>query len=162
MRTCHIDLQIACNNKHTPSLEQFQQWANAALTADLSSSILEAPYELCIRIVDKKESQQLNTTYRKKDKPTNILSFPYEDEHTHEEDEESRQLLGDLAICASIVEKEAAEQNKLLEAHWAHMTIHGILHLLGFDHTNNEEAEIMESLEIETLNQLGFPNPYIN
>jgi probable rRNA maturation factor len=105
------------------------------------------------------ESQELNHQYRGKNKPTNVLSFPFEiPEHLPEGVE--IELLGDLIICAPVVEREAQEQNKALLAHWAHMTLHGCLHLLGYDHIEDKEAEEMESLEIEILQKMGFPNPY--
>ncbi|REL26318.1 rRNA maturation RNase YbeY [Thalassotalea euphylliae] len=132
-----------------PSDEDFQRWADAALLQ------YNKPFEVTIRLVDIAESQSLNHTYRDKDKPTNVLSFPFEVPEGIEMD-----LLGDLVICAQVVEKEAKEQNKTSAAHWAHMTIHGCLHLLGFDHISDDEAEEMEALEIDILKNLGFNNPY--
>ena len=112
-------------------------------------------FEVSIEIVDQQTSQELNNTYRHKDKPTNVLSFPLElPEYVESE------LIGDLAICADVVEKEALEQNKPLLNHWAHMTIHGCLHLLGYDHVDEQEAEEMESLEVKLLAKLNIPNPY--
>ncbi len=110
--------------------------------------------ELTIRIVDEEEMKELNMRWRGIDNSTNVLSFPAGDNIIAPE------LLGDIAICAPVIEKEAIEQNKSQDAHWAHMVIHGVLHLLGYDHTNNDDAEIMESLEIKILNTLNFPNPY--
>ena len=144
-----LDLQIACENDNLPQHEQLQSWVTAVLAK------YKKPFELTIRIVDNKESQQLNNQYRGKDKPTNVLSFPFEVPEGIELD-----LIGDLVICAAIVEQEAKEQNKQLTAHWAHMVIHGCLHLLGYDHINDDEALEMESLEIDILAQLGFNNPY--
>lgn len=111
--------------------------------------------EICIKIVTKEESQYLNNTYRQKNKPTNVLSFPSEIP-----DFVDSPLLGDLAICESVVKKEAQQQNKAVFDHWAHLTIHGCLHLLGFDHIENDEAEAMESLEIMLLTKLGIASPY--
>ena len=111
--------------------------------------------QVSIEIVDKDTSQELNKTYRNKDKPTNVLSFPLDLPEFVEEI-----LIGDLAICAEVVSKEAQQQSKILEHHWAHLTIHGCLHLLGYDHIEDDEAEQMEQLEIKVLDQLGFPNPY--
>ncbi len=112
--------------------------------------------ELTVRIVDTEESHQLNHDYRGKDKPTNVLSFPFEAPPGMELD-----LLGDLIIRCQVVEKEAEEQNKPLLAHWAHMVVHGSLHLLGYDHIEDDEAEEMESLETEIMQTMGFEDPYI-
>ncbi|MGL4475692.1 MAG: rRNA maturation RNase YbeY [Shewanella sp.] len=144
-----IDLQIATDNNQLPSESDFELWVRAAL----GNTMTEA--ELTIRIVDEAESQSLNHDYRGKDKPTNVLSFPFEAPPGIE-----LPLLGDLVICAKVVENEALTQNKALQAHWAHMVIHGCLHLLGYDHINDEEAEEMESLEIELIQSLGYPDPY--
>lgn len=138
---------VACDN--VPGVMQFQAWAEAALNGRLEQA------ELVVRIVDREESQQLNREYRGKDRPTNVLSFPFEAPDVVES-----HLLGDLVICAPLVEQEAQEQQKPLEAHWAHLLVHGVLHLLGFDHINEEEAEMMESLEVEILTALGFSDPY--
>jgi probable rRNA maturation factor len=109
-----------------------------------------------IRIVDEVESNDLNLTYRGKDKPTNVLSFPFECPPGVED----FPLLGDLIICRQVVEQEASEQQKTLESHWAHMVIHGSLHLLGYDHIEDDEAEEMEALEKEFMHTLNFPDPY--
>lgn len=144
-----VDLQQASTAANLPSETQFQQWAETALSLRNDDS------ELSIRLVDSAESQQLNHQYRGKDKPTNVLSFPFEVPEGIE-----LPLLGDLVICAPVVEREALEQQKNLHEHWAHMVIHGILHLLGFDHIDDDEAEEMEALEIKLLSQLGIANPY--
>ncbi len=144
-----LDIQRAVEHDGVPSDQDFQTWAEAALLP------YEKPFELTIRVVDSEESQTLNLNYRQKNKPTNVLSFPFEVPDGIELD-----LLGDLVICAEIVAKEANEQQKTLAAHWAHMTIHGCLHLLGFDHINDDEAEEMEALEIDIIEKLGFNNPY--
>ncbi len=146
-----VDLQLACeNNKQLPSEEQFTQWFTEAVNTFRQDA------EITIRIVDEKESQSLNSDYRGKDKPTNVLSFPFEIPDGIEIN-----LLGDLVICRQVVEKEAKEQEKDLIAHWAHMVIHGSLHLLGYDHIDDDDAEEMESLEITILSKLGFENPYL-
>ena len=111
--------------------------------------------ELSIRIVDEAESADLNHTYRHKSGPTNVLSFPCE-----VPDGVPLDLLGDLVICAPVVAREAQAQGKASEAHWAHMVIHGVLHLRGYDHIDTAEAERMEALEIDILSRLGYPNPY--
>ncbi|UJF18812.1 rRNA maturation RNase YbeY [Vibrio sp. SS-MA-C1-2] len=145
-----VDLQIATEQEdNLPSEPALVTWVEAAV----GKAVPDA--ELTIRIVDSEESQQLNSEYRGKDKPTNVLSFPFELPDGVELD-----LLGDLVICKSVVEQEAKEQNKPLQAHWAHMVVHGSLHLLGYDHIDDEEAEEMESLETEIMQQLGFTDPY--
>jgi probable rRNA maturation factor len=147
-----ISLEVirAIESDNLPSDELFQSWA------ELAANSQQAEGELCIRIVDEAESQQLNSDYRGKDKPTNVLSFPFEAPPGF-----PAEILGDLAICAAVVEQEASEQNKELNHHWAHMVVHGVLHLLGFDHINDEDAEEMESLERELLAQIQIPDPYI-
>lgn len=147
----YIDMQIASSAPH-PELEQFQQWVDAALALFEDG----ADCELVIRLVDDEESAQLNQQYRQKSGPTNILSFPFEAPAGMDMD-----LLGDLVICAPLIALEAAQQNKLPEHHWAHITIHGVLHLLGYDHIEDQDAEQMEALEIEVLSKLGVANPYM-
>ena len=153
-----LDTQIAVAIENDlPTDAQLSQWATAALT-NLSVSYDESDEpELTIRIVDEAESQELNHEYRGKDKPTNVLSFPFE-APTHI----PIPLLGDLIICKQVVEREAIEQDKPLTAHWAHMVVHGCLHLLGYDHIEDEEAEEMEGIERVVLNDLGFEDPYLN
>jgi probable rRNA maturation factor len=149
----HLDVQAA-SSASTPNETQLQQWAELAATDFLSQQ--NEDQELTIRIVDKDESQSLNHRYRDKDKPTNVLSFPYEQApgmHVP--------LLGDLLICAPVVIQEALEQEKPVEAHWAHIVLHGVLHLLGYDHIETEEAEQMEKLEVTLLDKLGYANPYL-
>ena len=150
MASIDLDLQIATELNDLPTREQLNDWALAALGHS------DRHFEVTIRIVDEAEIQDLNATYRGKDKPTNVLSFPFEVPDHVELD-----LLGDLVICAQVVRKEANEQHKDETAHWAHMTIHGILHLLGYDHIEDIEAEEMEGLEIKILHDLGYPNPYL-
>ena len=151
MKNVIIDLQIATENSaDLPTEQQIQQWANAAVPAETVEP------EITDRIVDEAESHQLNLTYRGKDKPTNVLSFPFECP-----DEVALPLLGDLVICRQVVEREAQEQGKPLTAHWAHMVVHGSLHLLGYDHIEEDEAEEMESLESQIMRSLGFADPYL-
>lgn len=140
------DTQSEC-----PSIEQFNTWVNTAIEHHGDF------FQVSIEVVDKSTSQDLNNTYREKDHPTNVLSFPLELPEFVKED-----LIGDLAICAEVVEEEAKQQNKTLQNHWAHLTIHGTLHLLGYDHIEDEEAKIMENLEIELLSNLGIANPYVD
>ena len=144
-----LDLQLASTASNLPTEAQIQQWLNAAV------SPFQPVAEVTVRIVDEVESQQLNFDYREKDKPTNVLSFPFQCPPGIE-----LPLLGDLVICAGVVAQEAAEQNKSLDAHWAHMVVHGSLHLLGFDHINDDDASEMEAEEIQILAELGFADPY--
>ena len=146
-----LDLQLAVENEQgLPTEQDIQLWLDKTIPQFQKSA------ELTIRIVDTEESHQLNHEYRGKDKPTNVLSFPFEAPPGIELD-----LLGDLIICRQVVEKEAEEQNKPLLAHWAHMVVHGSLHLLGYDHIEDDEAEEMESLETEIMQAMGYEDPYI-
>jgi len=150
----YVDLQVATENEQAlPSLADIEQWVTAAIKA--GSDVIREEAELTVRFVDSDESQQLNGDYRGKDKPTNVLSFPFQNPPGI-----TLPLLGDLVICKAVVEREAIEQNKQLNAHWAHMLIHGTLHLLGYDHIIEEEAIEMESLETKLLVNLNFPAPY--
>lgn len=142
-----VALQHASREKGLPTDEDFQRWAQAALQPESA--------EVVIRIVDEEESRQLNRDYRGRDKPTNVLSFPFE-----APPEVAMEHLGDLVICAPVVAEEAARQGKPLQHHWAHMVVHGMLHLQGYDHQNQEEAEQMESLEQKLLEDMGIPDPY--
>jgi len=147
-----IDLQIACEEESgLPTAEQIEQWATAAVQPQSNE------VEMTVRIVDEAESHALNLNYRGKDRPTNVLSFPFECP-----DEVELPLLGDLVICRQVVEREAQEQDKPLMAHWAHMVVHGSLHLLGYDHIEDDEAEEMESLETQIMTELGFADPYLS
>jgi probable rRNA maturation factor len=155
-----VDLQIGYETDKTdnaefaaiPELSSITTWVKTALQV---AGFKQASAELTIRVVNALESQQLNNDYRQKNAPTNVLSFPFE-----VPDGIPCDLLGDLIVCFSVVEAEALEQNKKLNDHWAHMIIHGTLHLLGFDHIEDEEAEEMENLEISILKQLNISNPY--
>lgn len=144
-----LDLQIASDYPNLPSAVELERWAGTVLESQAEDT------ELTIRIVDEVEIRELNRDYRGKDYATNILSFPFEAPPGVE-----LPLLGDVVICAGVVAREAAEQNKPLTAHWAHMVIHGCLHLLGHDHLEEQEAELMEGLEIRLLAALGYANPY--
>jgi len=143
-----VEIQKASSSSTVPSELKFRQWVTAALHEFGDA-------ELVVRIVDRDESQQLNARFRSRETATNVLSFPAE-----LPEEVDLPLLGDVVICAPLVEQEAQEQNKLPESHWAHLTIHGILHLLGYDHQTEEEAARMESLEISLLQSLDFRDPY--
>lgn len=146
-----IIVQRIVASKTVPAATHFKRWARTALKDKIPHA------ELTIRIVDEQEITELNSTYRHKNKPTNVLSFPFD---IPKEMEDEIPLLGDIVICASVIEAEAIAQDKPLEAHWAHMVVHGVLHLLGYDHEKDDEAEIMEAEEIMILKQLGFNNPY--
>jgi len=152
-RLC-LEIQNPCEAP-LPATRKFEQWVSCALSVANYEYDPHQQTELTIRIVDEQEGRELNYTYRQKNNATNVLSFPFE-----KPDGVDLALLGDLVICASIVEKEAREQNKPFESHWAHMVIHGTLHLLGLDHTNEDDANTMESLEIQAMKDLNFGNPY--
>lgn len=150
-----LDVQIADELEgwaaYLPTDDELQHWATAALQ---ERTEFTEP-ELTIRLVHNDESQELNRDYRGKDKPTNVLSFPFD-----APPEVPIELLGDLIICAPVVQAEASEQGKTPQAHWAHMVVHGCLHLLGYDHIKDDEAETMENLERQIMAALGFSDPY--
>lgn len=146
-----LDLQLACEDTTgLPDEARIQTWLDAVIPK------FQAESEVTVRIVDEPESHELNLTYRGKDKSTNVLSFPFEAPPGME-----MPLLGDLVICRQVVEREAQEQDVSPDAHWAHMVVHGSLHLLGYDHIEDDEAEEMESLETEIMLALGYDDPYI-
>lgn len=134
-----------------PAKKRIQRWLDTALAL----LHIDEALEVTIRLVDNAEITGLNKDYRGKDAPTNVLSFPCEWDLP-----ETPRLLGDIVIAVEVVNQEAKAQKKKIEAHWAHITIHGLLHLLGYDHIEDEEAEEMETLECQILATLGFPNPY--
>lgn len=148
--TYQIDIESNSQSQQIPALQELEHWISAALQ---SQSFEEA--EVSVYIVDEDESQELNAQYRGKDYPTNVLSFPADIAA-----EVGVPLLGDLVVCAPVVAREAQEQGKTLQAHWAHMLVHGTLHLVGFDHINDDEAETMETLETQIVTGLGYPAPY--
>jgi probable rRNA maturation factor len=137
-----FSLQLASQAADIPSASQFRRWIRAALRVETS---------LAVRIVDEEEGRQLNATYRGRDYATNVLTFPLTEEPV---------LMGDIVICAPVVASEAIAQGKSLLSHYAHMTVHGVLHLHGYDHEVEAQAELMEAMEIAILQQLGFANPY--
>ncbi len=143
-----IDLQNDESLTNLPVQQDFETWVNAALVQRFDN------LEQTIRLVGEAESRALNLQYRAKNAPTNVLSFTVENDYLDYD------CLGDLVICAPIVEQEAQQQGKPLPAHWAHMVIHGMLHLQGYDHQNAAEADEMEALEAKILSTLGYTNPY--
>lgn len=148
-----LTLQLAVPGRGIPPRRKFHAWLTKAVeVARVSPGI-----SLCLRIVDTEEMRELNARFRGMDKPTNVLSFPLGDERFA-----PTGYLGDVLICAPVVATEATEQKKPPEAHWAHMTVHGLLHLLSYDHNDDTEAEKMESMEARILADLGFANPYTN
>ncbi|MDY0006155.1 MAG: rRNA maturation RNase YbeY [Spongiibacteraceae bacterium] len=148
MNLC-LDIQAAHAAPDLPATTALETWVRAALDGHREDA------ELGLRIVDEPESRALNARYRGQDKPTNVLSFPADLPADLD-----LPLLGDLVICAPVVSREAREQHKPLAHHWAHMVVHGILHLLGYDHIDDADAEQMERLEISILRGLDIPDPY--
>jgi probable rRNA maturation factor len=144
----NVDLQNDDEIESLPSINQFRQWIESSLLQSFDC------LEQTIRVVNEAESQALNEQFRGKDKPTNVLSFPADDDYLEYD------CLGDLVICVPVVESEALAQGKTRDAHWAHMVIHGMLHLQGLDHQNDQQAEVMETLEIKILSTLGYTSPY--
>lgn len=145
-----ITLQALTSNTFIPSRYFLQRWVNKALSKQVGTNAVN------IRLVSKKESAALNSTYRHKNGPTNILSFPFEPPPGV-----SSAFLGDLVICAPLVNQQAKQQAKTPLTHWAHLVIHGCLHLIGYDHVHDKDATKMETLEIQLLEDLGYENPYI-
>ena len=143
MPKLHASIQFASDDINLPTPAQFRKWAKAALRVDT---------EVTIRIVDEAEGRTLNHNYRGKDYATNVLTFPLTEEP---------HLMGDIIICAPVVAKEAKEQHKDLFAHYAHLTVHGILHLHGYDHETDAQAELMEGLETAIVTKLGYASPYL-
>lgn len=146
-----IFIQHASDSPSVPNNTLLRKWAKTVLHTKRES------IEMTIRIVGIEESADLNATYRHKIGPTNVLSFPFEMPNNLSL---GKVILGDLVICADVVNQEAKMQGKSINAHWAHMVVHGIYHLLGYDHIEDKDAEVMEALEIQTMQSLGFPNPY--
>jgi probable rRNA maturation factor len=159
-----VELQLATRRPWVPGTVTLRRWARAAHEAGLASlparkrkmhETVEQGAALCLRIVGSAESRRLDREYRGKDKPTNVLSFP-----SSPEERVATGILGDLVICAPVVAREAREQHKTLGAHWAHMVVHGTLHLLDYEHERARDARTMEALEVEILRGLGFHDPY--
>lgn len=154
--TLAIDVQIATDDSNIPSTSDMQKWVAAALQH--ADGMADADVELAVRIVDVDEIRSLNKTFRKQDKPTNVLSFPAGDMDGIPGD--STRLLGDVVVCAPVIAAEAQKQGKELADHWCHMLVHGSLHLLGFDHGTDAEAAEMEGLEAKILLTQNVTDPY--
>lgn len=152
--TVQVDVQNATDDDSVPAADIIETWVARALAA----AAFEAAAEVSVRIVEADEIQALNSDYRDKDKPTNVLSFPAGE--VAGLPAEVPRLLGDIVVCADVVAAEAAEQGKVPADHWAHLLVHGTLHLLGFDHESEAEAAIMEALETRILRHHGRPDPY--
>jgi probable rRNA maturation factor len=151
-----VDLQVASDSRELPDEEQIRSWVLSALEA--AEDCAGNEFELSVRLVDEDESRDLNNRYRNQDKATNVLSFPFE--RIDGLPDEVLRPLGDLVICAPVVAQEASEQSKAILDHWAHMVVHGTLHLLGYDHQDEAQAETMEALEMNILRDFGIENPY--
>jgi probable rRNA maturation factor len=142
-----LTVQYAAKPEKVPTRAQFRRWVKAALRQDA---------EIALRIVDEEEGRTLNRDYRGKDYATNVLTFVYDDEFPGAE----LPLAGDIVLCAPVVAREAMQQEKTVEEHYAHLTVHGVLHLQGYDHESDEEARQMEALEIHIVTKLGYADPY--
>jgi probable rRNA maturation factor len=152
-----VETQFAARRPWVPGAAALRRWARGAYTVAAGASSRRRPStRICIRVVGSAESRRLNRSYRGRDAPTNVLSFP-----SSELERASDGALGDLAICAPVVAREALAQDKPLAAHWAHMVVHGVLHLLGHDHRHDREARRMERVEVEILRAFGYQNPYL-
>jgi probable rRNA maturation factor len=144
-----VETQYATRRPWVPAPAWVGRWSHAALRGARASG------RLCVRVVAPAESRRLNRAYRGKDQPTNVLSFP-----ASPAERQLARALGDVVICAAVVAREAREQRKMLREHWAHMVVHGTLHLLGYDHAGRREATRMEGLETRILRGFGYPDPY--
>jgi probable rRNA maturation factor len=159
-----VELQLATRRPWVPGTVTLRRWARAAHAGGLAAlpvrkrrmhEAVDAGANVCLRVVGSVESRRLDRDYRGKDKPTNVLSFP-----ASAEERVATGVLGDVVICAAVVAREAREQRKTLGAHWAHMVVHGTLHLLDYDHEVARDARTMEALEVDILRGLGFDDPY--
>ncbi|MGH8195304.1 MAG: rRNA maturation RNase YbeY [Woeseiaceae bacterium] len=156
----NVDLQIACYAESIPDKEVVRGWIEDAIRHSAAEAAQQVG--VVVRIVDERESRALNYRFRKKDRATNVLAFPAANgAEIPLLDGDPERTLGDLAICGPIVEREAREQGKSPDRHWAHLLVHGTLHLLGFDHQSEHEAEEMERLETRILAARGIDDPYV-
>lgn len=152
----NIDIQVAGNAGNVPSESVMQSWVQEVV----DELAVARKCEVSIRVVDEEEGRELNKQYRDKDYATNVLSFPAENAMIVNLPPDLPQLLGDIVICGPVVEREASDQHKAIESHWAHLLVHGTLHLLGHDHENDADAEAMEAIETRILARRGVANPY--
>ena len=152
--TAQVDIQIAVDDASVPGSDDIVIWVNRAVRA----AGRREDVDVSVRVVNATEMQQLNSEFREQDKSTNVLSFPAGDIEGLPSDADLP--LGDIVVCAEVVRSEAKEQGKTAEAHWAHMVVHGTLHLLGFDHESDSDAATMEGLEVKILTDNGIANPY--
>ena len=152
----HVEVQLACEDKDVPDADRIRDWVGQAISA--AGAVAGPNAEVAVRIVGVEEMTSLNHEYLDKDEATNVLSFPSGDQAGLPD--ESTRALGDIVICAAVIRGEAREQNKALADHWAHMLVHGTLHLLGYDHMSDDEATAMEGLEVRILTSLGVDDPY--
>jgi probable rRNA maturation factor len=150
-----IEIEIACQDK-IPSINCIESALEYAWEMAKNRQCVSVN-EVSVKIIDRDEMQKLNHQFLDKDYPTNVLAFP-----SYPIPGITHSFLGDIAICAPIVWEEANDQNIPLTAHWAHLSAHGLLHLLGYDHESDEESDVMQALEIKVLKKLGWPNPYLN
>jgi probable rRNA maturation factor len=158
-----VELQFATRRPWVPGPVSLRRWARAAHAAAMAAMpasrrrvhVMAGAPAICLRLVGSAESRRLDRVYRGKDRPTNVLSFP-----ASAEERVATGMLGDLVVCAPVVAREAREQGKTLAAHWAHMVVHGTLHLLGYDHLAARDARAMEALEVAILGGFGFDDPY--
>jgi probable rRNA maturation factor len=152
-----LDLTYAARRPWVPGRAPFKRWAEASLSGCArTGGRSPAVYVLSVRVVGTARSRSLNARYRRKDRPTNVLSFSGAGSSP-----DGLHYLGELVICAPVVAREARSQGKTPESHWAHLTVHGVLHLLGFDHERSAEARKMESTEVQILDRLGISDPYV-
>lgn len=152
--TADVEIQVAVDDDTVPTPDDISSWVCRAIAAAGAADALE----VSVRVVDEAEMQTLNKTFREQDKPTNVLSFPSGDIEGLPAD--AGRPLGDIVVCAGVVSSEAQAQQKSVTDHWAHMMVHGTLHLLGYDHIDDRDAAAMESLETEILERYGVADPY--
>ena len=158
---CHVDIECHYADVNVPSNKELEYFVKKTIDyLNIRQDLNSPEIELAIIIVEEVEIQNLNTEFRQQAKPTNVLSFPFETPEIFQQHQQIN-ILGDIFICAPIIELEAQQQNKKLVEHWAHMLVHGVLHLLGYDHIDSDDAKKMEEIEIEILNTFGYRNPYM-
>lgn len=154
-----LELQLGCAAESVPAEDEMRRWLEAAVATSAGGG--GSPREIVVRVVDEQESRELNRRYRHQDRPTNVLAFAAGEVPGQGPGDAAARPLGDLVICGPVVEREAREQGKEVAAHWAHLLVHGALHLLGHDHHDDEGAAAMERLEIRILAERGYENPYV-